>query len=224
MRFQRNKRAFSLVELLIVIGIIAVLFALALPGIRKAMASAQGARCIKNAQQLAHAFIAFRTENNGQVVPYELAGNSYHPGSAIDKYLDVTPRAGYAISKVWGCPANPPYLFPPDPNASDAAVSYLLNAHLIDQTNRKGVSVGTIQSPTKCLLLIEKVTSKYWQTAIWPNDIRITKMGYYQHAGGGNTVAFVDGHIEQLLRTHPAMEGGTTQLDYGPYWYPGGYP
>jgi prepilin-type processing-associated H-X9-DG protein len=57
--------AFTLVELLVVIGIIALLIAILLPSLNRAREAAKSVQCLSNLRQLAQAVNLFATENNG---------------------------------------------------------------------------------------------------------------------------------------------------------------
>ncbi len=62
---QRKRPAFSLVELLVVIGIIAVLIALLLPSLGRARYEARRVACMSNLRQIGQAFMMYASENKG---------------------------------------------------------------------------------------------------------------------------------------------------------------
>ena len=74
-------RAFTLVELLVVIGIIAVLIAVLLPALRKARQAAQTATCLSNLRQIGAAYVMYvNADRNGYLPMVSYPSWGLRPG------------------------------------------------------------------------------------------------------------------------------------------------
>ena len=72
--------AFTLVELLVIIGIIGILTGILLPGLVKAKQKATQAICLSNQKQLALAWEMYANENNGRIVGFSTCPSNGIPG------------------------------------------------------------------------------------------------------------------------------------------------
>jgi prepilin-type N-terminal cleavage/methylation domain-containing protein/prepilin-type processing-associated H-X9-DG protein len=63
------KRGFTLVELLVVIGIIALLISVLLPALNKARRAASAAKCASNMRQIALGMLNYAGDNKGKLMP-----------------------------------------------------------------------------------------------------------------------------------------------------------
>lgn len=101
-------KAFSLIELLVVISIIAILTALLLPALNKARGMARSIACVGNLRQLGLATQSYVTDYNGWLLTCGsyTSSSTYHWKDYLRSYLNISDTAtDWRYTGVFKCPA-----------------------------------------------------------------------------------------------------------------------
>ena len=217
-----SRRAFTLVELLVVIGIIALLTGLLLPALSAARQSARSVACLSNLRQLATAAHGYAARNGG-AFPAAQYGVS-EPGRFITYGWDFTSTrdlttgalsvepgllwAGDSSAKVQQCPS-----FDGRSNtAADPFTGYNYNTSYVGhgqgETIEAPARVAQVRSPSRCALFGDgewgNGANKYMRSP-FPSAGDATGIARYagtqgfRHRGRTN-VAFCDGHAESIAQ------------------------
>lgn len=184
----RRSRGFSLIELMVVIGIIAILVALLLPALQRARQQAKSVQCKSNLRQIGQALLIYSNNWHGWIYPPQLGAN-LPPEQRWPVHVFKPP--------VW----NPPVMkCPSDVEDMAEEHSYLLNDHLAEKEIKFGSKVPN-RSSSEVIVMGEKT----WD---WPDyymnssDITMstdyyTRVNPWMHGLRlGSNYLFLDQHVE----------------------------
>ncbi len=208
----RSRRAFTLVELLVVIGIIALLISILLPALNRAREHAQSIKCLSNLRQLGIAFMAYVQDDKNQRFPGPALGGGGWPEDWIYWQSGRSLNDSRVLIGKRFNPAN--YRCPSDPNPEMRAYaySYSVNGLICLYDTRGSLRLSEIHNSARKILLIDESSATvddgcwavlhYWsdgQNLLSNRHDRYSEQKTDPNAGRGN-VAFCDGHCESIPR------------------------
>ena len=181
----RQRAAFTLVELLVAIGIVVLLVAMLLPALAKARRQAGSVACMSNLRQCGAALVIYANHNRGWLFPVKL-------GSDV-------PREQRWPVLVFDPPAwNPPVLRCPDDVEPEEEHSYILNRHLADKGIRFGKKAGVPAS--RVAVMGEKVSTRpdYYMEFLGDESEFFAVVELYRHGTAlGSNYLYLDMHVDR---------------------------
>jgi len=206
-------RAFTLLEILVVVGIIAVLMALLLPGLEKARESAVAVKCANNLRQIGAALSMYGNENHGAY-----PRTSYVPGAALaqgtnagapDPFRPGGPLANDVTADlflllrtqrlpavVFTCPLTDVNTFEPDP-----APRPELRSNFTDRRKNLGYSYANPYPDAAAEAVGYRLSTRLGAAFALAADLNPgtgDSSNSRNHESRGQNVLFGDGHVEWL--------------------------
>jgi prepilin-type N-terminal cleavage/methylation domain-containing protein/prepilin-type processing-associated H-X9-DG protein len=191
-----TKRAFSLVELLVVIGIIAVLISLLLPSLNRAKRQANSLQCKSNMRQVGVQLSLYASQNRGFLYPVGPIDPLTREYGTLGSQLPRDQRWPVYVFK----PARwdpPELLCPEDPDAAERH-SYVLNKHLAKDPRelvKYSSRLPNGRPPTEVVVMGEKITLEEDYYMEEGDYLRLVER--YRHGlRSGSNYLYMDGHVD----------------------------
>ena len=221
----KARGAFSLVELLVVIGVIGILLALLLPVLHTVRESANTLKCMSNLRQIGFAIQLYANANVGKTPNYSYRhefpsdipsasqpdGGESGPGwpNLIERYLGQNPGGA-----VWNCPSW---------RDENRRVNYFLGARWMHNQSPilRSIPMSKIKNSTTYIFAGECTAESYYPPPygtdlasdfedIDKDDGAIQCLVFFGEAGGlsmhrqGNNVLFADNHVATFKKFDPS--------------------
>lgn len=181
---RRQSEGFSLVELLVVIGIIALLLAILMPSLARARQEAQRVQCMSNMRQVGMSLLNYSNAWKGTMFPPQLG--------------DSQPVTNRWPVFVFDPPVyNPPIMNCPSDMEPMAEHTYICNSHLTEHHVTYSNTQAFGVTPSEVIVMGEKTSTvgDYYMDSV-AGDYT-TKVDFYKHGPQiGSNYLYLDLHVE----------------------------
>jgi prepilin-type N-terminal cleavage/methylation domain-containing protein/prepilin-type processing-associated H-X9-DG protein len=223
-----RRRGFTLVELLVVIGIIALLISILLPALNRAREKARQVQCASNLRQIGFGFLQYVNNNRG-ITPSSGDNGGHMPADWIYWYKN-TKFDESVLAQYIGKPLNPAvFRCPSDElrshvdqggNLGRYLYSYSMNWHFASNGWKHGewftprVNISQVRRSSQKIVFVEEdertindgswapiVVSGYSSARDEIANRHDRRMGVDKAEGRGNA-GFLDGHVDFIERSY----------------------
>jgi prepilin-type processing-associated H-X9-DG protein len=215
-------RGFRLVEVLVVLGIIAILIALLLPATRSARPAARRSQCVNNLKLIALALHNYEQAHKALPPAYtvDAKGRPLHSWrTLILPYLDHgSLYRTIDLSKPWNDPANakaletkPAVFRCPEAVGPQNTTSYLAiaapNGCLIPRESRRLAEITDALGSTLMVIEAGEEDAVPWMAPMDAGESLVMSLGPTTklHHSGGTNACFVDGSVKFLKASTPVL-------------------
>jgi prepilin-type processing-associated H-X9-DG protein len=244
MPIRKSLRGFTSVELMVVIGILAILIALLLPALNRAREAAKAAACLANFRDLANNVENYKANNNGRLdiggqITFSMAGKGYcpvmldyaDPGEAV---ASGTPGIGNVLGAIvtcsygwsaWLTGVQSPYQF----GTLNSDVAIYCNPSSVPDNAEVALAADVIATVPGGFNVTgggEGLNDPFYEGASGGANggMRLCKPDFHGRHGGRGSVLWLDGHASLTTAVPPpASTSWSARNTYGlqnpPQWY-----
>ena len=217
----KSRSAFSLVELLVVIGVISVVISMLLPALTSARRQADAVKCKTQLRDIGVMLLIYANINDGWLFPvgdwvenhgpnrrntYRVFGTNKHPAYRWPMLVfqfshppvpspEPAERQGWTYEEIR--PFNPPILMCPADQETPYGHSYVLNAHLVeskDQVIKAGSKIPGGRSTAEVVWMGEKRT-EIGDYFMQKDEFERVVAPYRHGLNVGSNYLYLDGHV-----------------------------
>ena len=229
-RFDDHAGGFSLLELLVVIGISAVLIGMLMPALRAANEAARATRCSSQLRQMGVAIFAYASANRGMTPPW---GGAFRIDNSSDPAIVPLSHGWIAmLSRYTGAKANSPLFHCPSFPVEDDTVNYFMEAHwenlqfpvvhsiALSHVRLSSQFVLAAEATAQCAYIPPFGTYNATSDNTDKDDSGHQDLLFFGEAGGynmhraGNNILFADGHVQIFARRRSRGRSRTARIGW----------
>lgn len=205
------RRGLTLVELLIVLGVISLLLAIMFPALIRVRNQAQSTVCLQNVRTLSLAWLLYKDANNDELVggnvgqnPHDWVQGPTGTGTFIERKKEGIRQgalfryAGEAVD-VYRCPADPRKLALGQAAFRSYSIAGGANGEGWQGTYVQAKKYSDIRHPARTYVFVEESDPRGWNKGSWVLDLMgrtwVNPLAIW-HGRTRSTLGYADGHAE----------------------------